>query len=296
MTDEQDQKRGLFGRRKSRLTDGPLFPDDDVDNTFAADTSSLYADGRLSEDLPQAERYPPIPTADDLKRDDTPIVDQPQVQSEPYADRRRRRPGNWRHDLVAFIFAIATVGLCGTYAIIWNDPWTAINPLAPATEFYFVTETPDPLAVANAAVTATALAQPTEVGFAAQGSFSGLPFVITDAGVLYTPNGNGSGCDWASIGGTVTGLNGEPLNGFRVRITDAENPDQFQVEVFSGAVVTFGDGGFEYPLGNTPRAGRYDVQLFSSAGAPLSDAYRIVTRDRCEENVAIVTFVQVAPM
>jgi len=295
MTDEQDQKRGLFGRRKSRLTDGPLFPDDEDDEgTLAADTSSLYADGRLAENLPQPERYPPIPSAADLN-DGQPVAD-PAPPPQQQLTRRQRNPGNWRHDLVAFLVAIATVGLCGAYAIIWNDPWTAINPLAPATDFYYVTETPDPLALANAAVTATALAQPTQAGAVAQGSLSGLPFIITDDGVLYTPNANGSGCDWSSIGGTVTGLNGEPLNGLRVRITDAENPEQLEVEVFSGAVATFGDGGFEYPLGNAPRAGRYDVQLFSSAGAPLSDAYRIVTRDRCEENVAIINFVQIDPL
>lgn len=292
MTDEQDNKRGLFGRRRGmRLTDGPLFPDDD-DETMIADTSALSSDGRLAEDLPPpAERFPAVDYAAVEDETASPAQAQPAELSG-----RQRNPGNWRHDLVALVFALATFGLCGAYALIWNDPWTAINPLAPATEFFFVTETPDPLAVANAAITATALAEPTDDAPVPQTSFTGLPFVLADTGVVYTPNSNGSGCDWASLGGTVTGMGGEPLNGFRVRITDADNPDQLQVEVFSGAVLTFGDGGFEFTLGNAPRAGRYDVQLFSAAGAPLSDAYRIVTRDTCEENVAIINFVQIAPM
>jgi hypothetical protein len=217
-------------------------------------------------------------------------VSQP-VQRQPIF---RRRGGDWRHNLVALLFFIGTLMLCGYYAIIWNNPWTPLNPLAPPTEFYLVTETPDPFAAMNATATAAALITPTPVS--GLSSFSGLPFSMAESGVIYMPNSNASGCNWASIAGTVTGLNGEPLNGYRINITDAVDPERLSVEVFSGAVQSFGAGGFEYTLGSAPRAGRYDVQLFNPAGVPLSDVYRIVTHDNCDQNVAVVNFIQITPL
>jgi len=293
MADEKE-RTGLrrFGRRdrKERLTSEPLFPEDDsplpADEALMADTSSIFGT-ELAEELPESERFPPVrppPTEDDSpKRARSRAV-------QPY--RRVRRRHSWLYNLIAFLFFVATLALCGVYAMIWNDPWTALNPLAPATEFFYVTETPDPLAVINGTATAAALA--TETPLAPLESLGGLPFSIVELGVLYAPNSNTSGCDWASIAGTVQGLNGEPLPGYRIGIIDAENPERLDVEVFSGAVQSFGEGGFEYTLGNAPRAGRYDIQLLSRDSVPLSDVYRITTRATCEENVAIINFVQTA--
>jgi hypothetical protein len=291
MPDEQDQDQlRRFGRRdrKTRLTSGPLFPADDSplpdDAELAADTSAII-DGGLSEPLDVPERFPPVrPKLDDRQeRPRRPARRQPVL---------RRRGGNWRHNLIAFLFFVGTLALCGVYAIIWSNPWSPLNPLAPPTEFYFVTETPDPLGAMNATATAAAMVTPTPV--AGLESFSGLPFSLEESGVIYMPSS--SSCDWASIAGTVTGLNGEPLSGYRISIIDALEPDSLNIEVFSGAVQTFGAGGFEYVLGSVPREGRYDIQLFNPVGVPLSDVYRIVTRDTCDQNVAVVNFVQTAPM
>lgn len=269
----------------------------EFDAQLAADTSAIEGT-ELAESLPVSPRYPPASpdeVVDVVERFPMPgdARPDPQAAEAPPVPTARSR-GDWRHNLIAFVFFVATIGLCGVYSIIWNNPWTPLNPLAPPTSFYVITETPDPFAAANA--TATAAVMVTETPVQPLGSLSGLPFSIADSGVVYVPNSNSNGCDWASIAGTVTGLEGEPLTGYRIRILDAGDPNARPVEIFSGSAPTFGESGFELPLGNAPRAGRYDVQLLNPSSVPLSDAFRIVTRATCEENVAIVSFVQVGPM
>jgi hypothetical protein len=86
---------------------------------------------------------------------------------------------------------------------------------------------------------------------------------------------------------------GQPVNGYRVRIIDAAEPDRLTVEVLSGSSLDRGDGGFEQTLGGGPRAARYRVQLFGPGGEELSDPLMIFTQDACDENVAVMTFVPV---
>ena len=64
---------------------------------------------------------------------------------------------------------------------------------------------------------------------------------------------------------SVADVGGQPLNGYRVRITSPEDAS-LDESVFSGSTLTFGAGGFELPLGGAPQE---------------------------ESNVALVSFVQV---
>ena len=316
-TDEEPQVRRVTQKdRKARLKSGPLFDNDDSplpdDATIAAEAGSpferpqappaspdLYPDtsaiddNTLREKLGSpAERYPPLEFSADSGaiKPAAPAANAPKP-----ASKRQRRTGDWRHNVVALLFLLGTVGAVMAFTWLWNNPYNPDNPFALATPFREVTTTPDPQAVFNAQATATAQAQPTPTPTQPPVSVSGLPFSISVDGVAYTANNNGSGCDWASIAGIVTGLEGEALNGYRVRITDATDASSLDVEAFTGAAAGLGDGGFEYVLGNAPRSGRYDVQLFSPAGAPVSDQYRIVTRATCAENVAIINFIQIEP-
>lgn len=297
----KDQKKEIKGT-------GSLFPQDDdtlydsLSDAFTDEGGELLsldelealvqasgvevAEAGSDEDAPKAV-IPSEPlkqrTADIIHADRYPQIPQPFIQDQAAARRqtpaympRRRRKGSWRHDVVAGFFLMATAALIVYFFTIWNDPFSPLNPLAPPTPFIIVSETPDPNA--QAAFPAT----PNSV----------LPFALDDSGVIYIPNGNSSGCDWASIAGTVTGMQGEPVNGYGVEIKDAEDETRLDAKVFSGSAVTFGDGGFELVLSGTPQAGTYTVQLFSPAGAPVSETYTVTTRDSCDENVAIVTFVQ----
>ena len=104
--------------------------------------------------------------------------------------------------------------------------------MAIPTEYTYVTWTPDPRMMVNLSGTETAeampratalpemtvsLALPTTEMMVVDGTVTPIsaplimPFTIEDPGVLYTPNANGRGCNWASIGGTVTGLDGAAI-------------------------------------------------------------------------------------
>lgn len=226
------------------------------------------------------DRYPPIPQ---------PFPAEKGARRKPMTQpRRRRHKGNWRHDALAGFFLAATAGLIVYFVTIWNDPFSSLNPLAPPTPFVVVSETPDATALAVYYATQTVEAGP----ILASTPNPVLPFRLVDSGVIYIANANDSGCNWASIAGTVTGMAGEAVNGYGVRVVDAEAPERLDVKVFSGSALAFGDGGFELVLGGTPQAGQFTIQLFSPVGAPVSDAYTVITHDTCDENVAVVSFVQ----
>lgn len=241
---------------------------------------------------PPEERFPPLPTPEAQKR------------RRPRSPQRKRRQGNWRHDVVAVFFLIATVALARYYLLIYEDRYTPLNPFAPPTPFIEVSITPDAAAVATYFVTLTAeaaggsvpTASPTTAVTAAPVEPETLyPFAVSESGVTYATNTNERGCNWSSIAGTVRGLEGEALDNYSIQIIDAEDPDRLTVRVFSGAALAMGPGGYEFNLGGTPTEGQYTVQLYSPAGVPLSEEIMIFTRNTCAENVAKVDFIQIRP-
>jgi hypothetical protein len=340
MTDDDRKTPGIrrVGRkdRKKRLTSGPLFPADDTalpddvpdlpdrepfdttdpepeaDRLYmptvekAIDRDVVIDDnlGQALEALFPKERFPPLP--DDLRAlEGDPLPDVPAAPA--------RRSVTWPYNLATAFFLLATVTLCGYYTLIWFNPYTALNPLAPPTPFLEVTWTPAPPGVAIQPPTATPTPDDAEVGIEADNGdevagfdvetpapvsrpASGTPFALAEDNVLYIPNANARGCDWASIAGTVTGLDGQPLDNYAVQIIDDDDPSRLDVRVYSGSALTFGSGGFELPLGGAPVEGRYRVQLFSAGGAPVSGEYTISTRDSCDENVVVLNFMQVADL
>ena len=257
---------------------------------------------------PEDERFPPLRST--LVEDEPPVVSVPAVSAAP--PQRRFQGGDWRHNLVALLFLLFSIGLCGYYTAFWVDPYGGWNPLAIPTAYRYVTWTPDPRMMVNLSGTQTAEAMPTltpvpqVTGLSAMpttGAMDGtvtpiaapliMPFTLEDPGVLYTPNANGRGCDWASIAGTVTDMAGQAVNEYIIHIVDAEDPGRLNVQVYSGGAHTFGEGGFEFNLGGSPREGQYVLQLLNPDGIPVSDEFLIFTRNVCAENVAIVNFVQV---
>lgn len=257
--------------------------------------------------IPEEERFPPL-EHDSIPEDEAAPADRP-AATRPPPKRHRLQGGDWRHNLVALFFMLLTIALCGYIAAFWQDPYGAWNPLAIPTEYQNVTWTPDVRALADQAGTQTAEAIPTEAPIiiidtpmqatsapipeTATAAPLLMPFTLAEPGVIYTPNANGRGCNWASIGGTVTGLQGEPLNNYKVNIINAEAPDQLNVQAYSGGAATFGEGGYELYLGGSPRDGQYIVQLLSETDVPLSDEFLIFTHNLCAENVAVVNFVQI---
>lgn len=278
----------------------------DVDTEFVPDIP-LEDDEPQRVHTPWKERFPPLEP--DLPDDEKYHTDpQIPIPKKPAPKPPRRWQGDWRHSLVAVFFLLATVMLCGYYAYIWQNPYSSLNPLAPPTPFVVVSWTPDPFAVTVRDATATSVviinptAEPSTTPEAQVVDSSPEPivipplsvqFTIPDSGVLYTPNANGRGCNWASIAGTVTDLQGQPLDAYRIQIIDVEDPTRLNVTILSGSSLTLGQGGYELSLGGSPREQQYVIQLFTPSGEPASEEFLIFTRDSCEENVAVVNFVQV---
>lgn len=221
------------------------------------------------------ERFPPVrpmPPAD-------PVEPPPQAAPAP------RRRGLARQDRIALLFALGTILAIVYFVVLWQDPQSPLNFFAPATPFVIVTATPQPQP--TQAPTDPPTPGPT-ASFTPLGLAAVYPFALADTGVLYIPNDNGRACNWSSIAGSVISMEGEPVNGFGVQIS-GEGLDE---KVFSGTAQTFGPGGFELFLNGVPQQAEYSVQLLSPAGTPVSEKIPVSTRAECDQNVAVVNFIQ----
>ncbi len=232
------------------------------------DVPQVKSAPRPVEILEPEERFPPL--APEPEPDIQPAVRVGEdVQPKSYR----------KHNLVAAFFFLAAFGMCVYYTYLWFDPYSALNPLAPATPFIVITTTPS----GSGADFVTPTLRPS------QNTGVSFPFVLAETGVVYIPNANGRECNWASIAGSVIGLNGEALTGYGILITG----EDLRERVFSGSSLTFGEGGWELSLGGAPVAAELTMQLTTPTGVPISDTYTVTTRDSCDSNVAIVTFIQV---
>jgi len=291
---EQDERPTGFRRvsrkdRKRKLeTRGPLIPPEPDEPT----PEELFAPPEVRPETPPvvesppAERFPPLALAEDEGKDKVRLV--------RTADIAKPR-STFLPNLVALLFFIASIVLIIVFSIIFVNPYTALNPFPPFTPipllitatFLPPTETLPPTATLPPTLGPTPSFTPIPAeAIPTQASL--FPFVAANNGAVYVPNGNDQGCDWSSIAGSVTDLLGAPLDGYGVRIT-GENLDE---TVFTGTAQTFGPGGFELFLNGAPQVGTYTIQLLSPQEVPLSEEYTITTRATCEENVAVVSFLQ----
>jgi len=118
---------------------------------------------------------------------------------------------------------------------------------------------------------------------------SGYPFALLSGGLIYIANPEGrGGCNWSSIAGSVSDVNGEGINGYTVRIV-GENVDS---TLISGSNRGFGGGGYELPLSETARDATYTVTLYDPNGVQVSAPVTAITRADCA-NITAVRFVGV---
>lgn len=292
MSDQDDRSSGLRrvsrrDRKRKLETRGPLIPpepDEPTPEELFAPPEIRPAAPPMMETIP-AERFPPLKLGDDNRDDDlyVPARDIPRPRS------------TFLPNLVAILFFIASIALIVVFGIIFVNPTTPLNPFPPFTPipilitatFLPPTDTPPPTVTPPPTLgpTPTFTPIPAEAILAQPSAF---PFMAANNGAVYVPNGNASGCDWSSIAGSVTDLVNAPLDGYGLRIM-GEGLDE---TVFSGSVQSFGPGAFELFLNGAPQVGTYTVQLLSPDGLPLSQTYTITTRATCEENVAVVSFLQ----
>ncbi len=266
----------------------PLFPEDDDSlpplEDLVEEDESPEADAAPEAPAepvhtPPAERFPPL--------DPATFAEQPEPDPELAPAPRRSHLG---HNLLALIFALGTLGLIAYFALLWRDPSNPLNPLPPLTPLpQIITTTPlPPTATVPPSATPEIATQtftplPAAV-ISPQPSFTpaAFPFTLVDTGVDY--RSSESGCDWSGITGTVTDLSGAPVLDYSVRIRDQDGP--------LNTTVSTGPEGYSYQVAELAQLAPYIVQLLDSGGEPVSDEYLVVTSDQCEQNAAVVDFVQ----
>ncbi len=250
-------------------------------------------------------------------------------ETEPLNPPRRRAaaarpapaPANWGRDggrnLITLLFLLLTIGALGYFAVIWQNPYSTLNPLAPPTPLPLVitatltaTPTLEPSATFTPMPTLTPSEVPSEAptltftpifleGFSTpQGTPPGTEdtthyrFSLQRGRVLYLTNPDArGGCQWSSIAGSVMNYDGTALNGYGVHVV-GEGVDQ---TVATGSAPGFGPGGFEVPLGNAARDAQYIAQLVDPQGNPASPVYTVETNSDCNFNIAALRFVENEP-
>ena len=288
---DSDIRRVSRKDQKPRIDTGKLvFPPENLPQEAASPESPTSAPPPAERAV--EDRYPPV----------NPLAEPPA----PAAPPRRTKPRRTRwYNIGTVFFVLAGLGLLVYYTAIALNPYTPLNPFPPFTPVpIIVTTTPlPPTATTPPTATLTLTAPPT-------GTFTPLPaqalptrptftpapfpFTISNEGVIYERNLTDEGCDWVSIAGSVRGLNDEILNGYGVRI-EGEGVDE---TVYTGGAdsLFFEPGEFELLLGDTPAVAPYTVTLLSPEGETLSDGYLVITSDQCNQNVAVINFVQNRPV
>jgi hypothetical protein len=228
-------------------------------------------------------------------------------------------------DVITAVFLLGTILVISVTILLLANPFSALNPFppprTPVVILVLITHTPTPVppsetpappsftpsltpteippsptitltpTITNTPVVggvipdATNAANPTPLPLYTR---SPLPFTVET--IDFTANSTPQGCRWQSIAGTVSDLQRRPIKGMLVRITSQNgNIDEFHT---SGEQVRFGESGFEVFLGTIPREERYTLVLTGPRGDSVSEPIIVDTRTGCDQNVAIVNFVQ----
>ncbi|MFZ4828613.1 MAG: hypothetical protein ACOYLB_14785 [Phototrophicaceae bacterium] len=268
---------------------------------------------------PSEDRFPPIESlqVDEAQEINVPPTRRTATQTLPQAS-VPPSPSSpwWARALVNLLtLLIIAVGFLfvGYATYIYRNPYSPLNPLAPATPLPRVitaTFLPPTVTVAHTAspilnptapaelptltpfpvVTPTLLGERVVVIPLTPASPSTSPFAYVASTPAYQPNANGVGCAWLSIAGEVRGLDGTGQRNIGVQFTN--QLDNQVTTVFSGSAEAFGVGGYELYLADAPQQLPYQVQLMVN-GQSASEAVLAITSQKCEQNVLVLDFVQV---
>ena len=225
-------------------------------------------------------------------------------------------------DIFAILLLIVTACLGAYFLMVFLDPQSPMNPFPPNTPIPpvlipsatstplglddlwtetptiqpTITETPRPtftVIPTNTLIvlyteTFTPTSEPAtatpELPFAANVQF-------TDAKKVHAE----TNCDWLGVGGTVTDKDNNPMPGVVIRVQGILLEEPVDLMTVSGVSQVYGKSGFEFLLGNLPVASENDlwIQLFDSAGMPLSGEVFFNTSAECEKNLVLIHFDQV---
>jgi hypothetical protein len=102
---------------------------------------------------------------------------------------------------------------------------------------------------------------------------------------------NGAGCNWQGIAGQVINGQGEAVVGVQVKVT---GDNTAELSTISGSNTLYGASGWEIKVGDTLNNFRYQVSLWIG-GVQVSEAVPVVFPGSCQQNLALINFVQTRP-
>lgn len=275
----------------------------------SADDQASSADDSRYQRPKARDRFPSLP--------DEPAPPPRRPRRAPVSERASDASDRSRN-LIALFFLLLTFAALGYFLVIWQNPYSPLNPLAPPTPLPLMitaTSTPAPTATPAPTDTPAPTRTPTDVPtteptatftpvfLEAQaqltpgttlepGDAANYRFELQTGRTIYLTNPTArGGCNWSSIAGSVMSYEGSAVQGYGVRIA-GEGVDE---TIGTGTAPGFGPGGFELELGNVSRDATFVAQLLDPQGTPVSPVYTVETLSECDFNIAALRFVETSP-
>jgi hypothetical protein len=230
-------------------------------------------------------------------------------------------------NILTIVALLASVCLCLFFLSIFVNPSMALNPFPPPTAIQplqlptatwtpqqlpatrtptvtiepSVTWTPQPSVTPGVVNTVAAL--PTETSrFTATSTPrpsatprpTGAPFSASVVPIDSTIVHPEFGCNWWGVGGQASDLKGNPVRGLVIKLAGVLNNQQISMLTVTGTAPVYGQGGYEFKLGDVPQNTRRAmyVQLLDQAGLPLSEQVYFDTTADCAKNLILIRFKQ----
>jgi hypothetical protein len=217
-------------------------------------------------------------------------------------------------DMLSILVLIITACLIGYFALIFLNPGSSLNFLAPGG---FVAGPQGPTATPTLIqmeptwtssptleMTPTNTPRPTFTPIPTSTPFSLVPptktpkptntpkapftaSVSQQDSTIYHPD---LACNWAGIGGAVVDEKNSPVIGMVVVLRGSLDGKLIELQTVSGINPEYGPSGFEFVLGNAPikTDKTLYIQLVDQSSLPLSEKIYISTSTECSKNLVLV--------
>ena len=222
-------------------------------------------------------------------------------------------------DIFSILLLLGAVCLGGYFLLVFMNPYTALNPLPPATpippiiiptatitpqqlaELWTetptiqptITNTPRPTFTPIPTDTPLVLFEPTATTVPPTATATpGMPFEAEIQNIDSTIIHPDTGCNWLGVGGTIEDMDKSPLLGVVVRVQGTLVGATVDMTTVSGVSPSYGKSGFEFILGAAPLPSTETlyIRLFDQAGLPLSDQIIFNTSSECNQNLVLIRF------
>lgn len=124
-------------------------------------------------------------------------------------------------------------------------------------------------------------------------TLSPYPFAMQEGSPRMRTNfANAAGCSWQGLAGQVITQTNEPITGVQIRVSGQELSSP--LVTLSGSSTVYGPSGWEIVVDNKTNNNSYTVSLWSG-DIQVSPEVEVVFPNSCEQNLAMINFLQTRP-